>query len=91
MGCLAFPLVDQRIGASSDAVIEHVAEPGLVGSEQRDDHCAGIRREPADQPDHNLRIVGMGNSPQRVPARLAYPPQRRGIAVLVGGSGKFRS
>jgi len=45
MGCLAFPLVDQRIGASGDAVIEHVPEPGLVGSEQRNDYRAGFGRK----------------------------------------------
>jgi hypothetical protein len=63
IGCLAFPLFDQRIGASGHAVVHHLAEPGLVDGEQRDDHCAGVRREPADQPDCYLRMVGMGDPP----------------------------
>ena len=80
VGRLAFPLIDQRVGAGGHAVVEQVAEPDPVGGDQRDDHRSAGRRESADQADRDLRVVGVGDAPQLVAAGLAHPAQCRQVA-----------
>ncbi len=40
-----------------------------------------VGREPADQPHRRLRVTSMRHPPQRIPPRLAHPPQRRRLAL----------
>jgi hypothetical protein len=61
-------------------VVEHVPETRLVSGEQGNDDCAGVRREPADQP-RGLRVIGRRHPPQRIASRPTYPPQLRRLAL----------
>ena len=50
-------------------------------NEQGDNDRACTGREPADQPDGRLRVVGVGDAPQLVAARSPHPAQRGGLRL----------
>jgi len=68
-------LIDQSVGANSDRVVEDIADPGLVTSEERHHNDIGVGREPADEPDRDTVPVRMRHPPERIPLRLTHPPQ----------------
>jgi hypothetical protein len=80
---LAQPGIDDGLSACRRAGVEHVPDGLLVEPDQRE-HNLVVGREPADDPDGDVGVVGVGDPPQLMAAGLPDSLEGRGLLARLG-------
>ena len=77
------PGVDDGLSACCRAGVEHVPDGFLVEPDQCE-HYLVVGGEPADDPDGDVGVVGMGDPPQLMAAGLPDSLEERGLLIWLG-------
>jgi hypothetical protein len=80
---LAQPGIDDGLSSCRGAGVEHVPDRFLVEPDQRE-HDLVVGGEPADDPDGDVGVVGVGDPPQLMTAGLPDSLEGRGLLIRLG-------
>jgi hypothetical protein len=78
---LAEPGIDDCVSACCRAGVEHVPDRLLVEPDQRE-YDLVVGGEPADDPDGDVGIIGVGDPPQLMAAGLPDSLEGGGLLIL---------